>query len=184
MVTWLPTWDLQGTLVQSGKPVRSNQKALSCDSCTLWTHCKCASISNNTYNQYQKRDTLFWMCPRCLASSLPFNDCSAISTDMNLSSTQDSSSSSLAWTPPFLAIFLITLTTIHVAHLNVRSLLSVIDDVIHMIISEGVDVLAITEKWLDKMIADSEVCPNGYNIYRNDRNRKGGGVAFIVSNQL
>ena len=77
------------------KPVRSNQKALSCDSCTLWTHCKCAIISNDTYKQHQKNDTLFWMCPRCLALSLPFNNCSAITIDMNLSCTQNSSLSSI-----------------------------------------------------------------------------------------
>lgn len=105
---------------------------------------------------------------------------------MNSSCTQDSDTSSLSGMNTSIPrrLFNASDSSVHVAHLNVRSLLSVIDDVNHMIVSEGVDVLAITETWLDEMIADSEVCPNGYNIYRNDRNRKGGGVAFIVSNRL
>lgn len=61
---------------------------------------------------------------------------------------------------------------------------AVVDEICHHIVTEGVDILAVTETWLDDSIQDSEICPNGFSILRNDRNRRGGGVAFYISNLL
>ena len=38
------------------KPVRSNQKAVLCDNCNLWCHCKCSSVSASEYAVYQSMD--------------------------------------------------------------------------------------------------------------------------------
>ena len=92
--------------------------------------------------------------------SVPFYDCSTLASDIHTSSV------------------------IRVAHLNCRSLLSAIDDVRRLIVIEGIDILALTETWLDESIDDSEVSLAGYSILRKDRNRRGGGVAFIISNQI
>ena len=60
------------------------------------------------------------------------------------------------------------------AHLNVRSLLSSIDDVVSLISHDNVDILTFSETWLDETINDSELCPiDGYNVIRRDRNRLG-----------
>ena len=48
------------------------------------------------------------------------------------------------------------------------------------------DMLALTETWLDDTISDCEIFPagSGVSLMRSGRNRHGGGVAFVVSNQL
>ena len=73
--------------------------------------------------------------------------------------------------------------TLRIAHLNCHSLLSHKDDVIAMFISAQLDVLAFTETWLDDTVADSEILPSGcgLSLLWMDRNRCGGGVAFLVS---
>ena len=50
--------------------------------------------------------------------------------------------------------------------------------------SNNIDVCFVSETWLNPNISSNFVCPNGYNILRNDRSdsRKGGGVAILYKN--
>ena len=59
--------------------------------------------------------------------------------------------------------------------------------------SESIDVMFVTETWLNSIISDREILPIGYDIYRTDRllGRPGGGVlialkqdTFINCNQI
>ena len=71
-------------------------------------------------------------------------------------------------------------TSVRIGVLNVRSLISSYEEVCLLLVGASMDVLALTETWLE----DSDVCPVGYSIVRKDRNRNGGGVAFIVSERV
>lgn len=44
------------------------------------------------------------------------------------------------------------------------------------------DIFCVTETWLNEMIYNNELLPTDYNIYRNDRGSRGGGVLIAVSN--
>ena len=46
------------------------------------------------------------------------------------------------------------------------------------------DILVVTETWLTKSIADSDVSINSYNIHRIDKNSRGGGVAIYVKDHF
>ena len=48
------------------------------------------------------------------------------------------------------------------------------------------DVLALSETWLDDTMSDVEALPPGCkcSLLRQDRNRHGGGVAFLISNYV
>ena len=67
-----------------------------------------------------------------------------------------------------------------VFHLNCRSLLCHYHDLISYIPSVHTDIIALTETWLSTDIADAEVDIPGYQLFRLDRNRHGGGVAIYV----
>ena len=45
-------------------------------------------------------------------------------------------------------------------------------------------MIAITETWLTENIFDSEILPNQYIIYRNDRQSRGGGVLLAVQTHI
>ncbi|KAJ8273148.1 hypothetical protein GJAV_G00098050 [Gymnothorax javanicus] len=47
-----------------GKPVRTNQRAIQCDVCDLWVHCRFISIDLPTYNRLAESDDP-WCCPSC-----------------------------------------------------------------------------------------------------------------------
>ena len=59
---------------------------------------------------------------------------------------------------------------IRIAHINARSLVSIVDEVSHLLLDEKIDILAITKTWLDDSINDKEACPSNYQIMCKDRN--------------
>ena len=67
--------------------------------------------------------------------------------------------------------------------MNVRSLLPKIDELCAFVSSTPIDIIAITESWLNEDIDNNILSVNGFNIHRNDRSTgRGGGVcAYIFS---
>ena len=52
-----------------------------------------------------------------------------------------------------------------------------------MVLAYRLDVVAVTETWLDGSVYDSEILStNDISIYRNIRDRHGGGVMLLVRN--
>ena len=66
---------------------------------------------------------------------------------------------------------------------NVRPLQAKIDDLQTVVQQNNVDVVAITETWLNSKMNDDLVSLSGYSIVRNDRDhgRRGGGVCSSVA---
>ncbi|XP_019222699.1 uncharacterized protein LOC109204916 [Oreochromis niloticus] len=69
-------------------------------------------------------------------------------------------------------------------HLNVRSLLLKMDMVKIWVKSTDADVVIISETWLTKSITNEDINIYGYNVYRTDRPKKGGGVAIYVKSRF
>ena len=69
-------------------------------------------------------------------------------------------------------------------HLNVSTLLPNIDEVKHLVFSSDIDVLSLNETRLDNSINDQTLNIPNYCLFRNDRNRSGGGVALYIKLSL
>ena len=67
-----------------------------------------------------------------------------------------------------------------IAHLNVRSLLPKINQIRLFLYLSKVDMLCINEAWLDSTVTNKDIRVQDYTIYRNDRNRRGGGALIYV----
>ena len=69
-------------------------------------------------------------------------------------------------------------------HLNIRSLLPKIDEIMNFMPVSNFDIFAVSESWLNDTIIDSEIAIEGYQVYRKDRpNSVGGGVCLYVKNE-
>ncbi len=55
-----------------------------------------------------------------------------------------------------------------VAHINVCSLFPKIDEIRFLLINTKIDILCISEAWLEDTITDSQVKVDGYIIETND----------------
>ena len=58
------------------RPVKSNQRSLLCEDCSLYWHQKCIPEMNITQYTLLISSTIDWFCPNCLSASLPFSSCS------------------------------------------------------------------------------------------------------------
>ena len=68
-----------------------------------------------------------------------------------------------------------------IAHLNIVTLPGHFDEFISLMQDNEFDIMSLSETRLDEYdITDNELCIDDYVLYRNDRNRKGGGVAAYV----
>ncbi|RWS02054.1 hypothetical protein B4U79_19147 [Dinothrombium tinctorium] len=68
-----------------------------------------------------------------------------------------------------------------VMHLNVRSILTKIDEIKTIVNSIAPDIFCISETWLDAEIADFHIGLTGYEIERTDRHkRSGGGLVIFI----
>ena len=134
----------------------------------------------STYVLFQNSEVLSWTCPKCIADVMPFHDCSFLNSSG--SEVSDSMSQCGSIDLPCLS----SPAGLRVAILNCRSLLSVADEVYELFVHQNVDILAVTETWLDSSIADSEIFPymSSVKLVRRDRNCHGGGVAFLLSTKV
>ena len=65
-------------------------------------------------------------------------------------------------------------------HLNIKSLLSKIDELRAIAKKSRATVIGITESKLDETVLDGEINIDGYELVRSDRNRHGGEVAYYI----
>ena len=77
-----------------------------------------------------------------------------------------------------------SISGISIAHLNVCSLLKNIDEIRLLLDEAKINILTMCETRLDGSVSDNEICIDGYNIVRNDRNRNGGGVIMYIRNTV
>lgn len=70
------------------------------------------------------------------------------------------------------------------AHVNIRSLLPKIIDLEHIILSNNIDILTVSETWLNTDINTTSVDINGFRFIRRDRRGRGGGVGVYVRDQI
>ena len=73
---------------------------------------------------------------------------------------------------------------IKIEQLYIRSVTKYIDQLIFILNETCIDILCLNEKRLSRNVLDAEINIEGYDIYRKDRNREGGGVAVYVRNYL
>lgn len=77
---------------------------------------------------------------------------------------------------------------LNICHINVQSLsarsFSKFEELKLTFTQSKADIICFTETWLDNSIADSMICIEGYQLIRNDRNRRGGGICVYFRKGL
>ena len=78
---------------------------------------------------------------------------------------------------------------ITIGHLNIRSLNRKLEEVVRILALGDLEILCISESWLNKSVPDHMIAVNGYNLHRWDRNSDsgkatGGGLLVYYKNHL
>ena len=158
------------------KSVRSNQKGIQCDNYNIWFHCRCICMSTTDYNELGSSDKQ-WLCQACGTPVMAdFSPPTNPGSPKCPPSTDPPSSPDLPQQPKSPGL--------HCYLLNARSIVNKLSNLQALLSTFNIDIIAITETHLSQDILDSEVCPQGYTVFRKDRNRAGGGVMFIVKDAV
>ena len=160
--------------------------ALLCDQCDMWSHCKCSGISKQSYWDYQNLYSFQWLCPRCLSKAMPFYDCSSLVSDSGHSDSRAEPNTSNSDHSVLNIPCNSTSSTIRIAHLNCRSLLSSLSDIHLLILRHDIDILTLSETWLDDTIKDEEICPRnlGFYVFRQASKRWRSGHLNITKSEV
>ena len=71
-----------------------------------------------------------------------------------------------------------------IMYYNARSLIPKYDELFVTMETHNPDMICIVETWLCDDILNSEIALPGYQLYRRDRNRHGGGVLIYVKDHF
>ena len=78
-----------------------------------------------------------------------------------------------------------TTNLLNVEFCNIISIANKVELVKNYISGKDLDLFFLTETWLSSKVSNSDICPNGYNIIRRDRQHlSGGGVLLLHKKQL
>ena len=132
--------------------VLDDHKAVCCDLCESWVHVSCdPSLSGDLYaDMVREPSTDPWFCTICLKLA-----------PVTVTDSHHAAQLSCAC-------------------LNARSVLPKRFDIFAFICTFHIDILAVTETFLDDTISDGEICPGHYQMFRRDRSRHGGGVLIMI----
>ena len=124
--------------------VRSNQRALQCDKCQLWSHTKCAGIADSVYRELQIKDTFSWLCPLCLFAELPATEV----IDCDVRSPETSIDEDML--PLTVEVLEVAFRGLRVLHHNVQGLHSKLDELSQWFSSFASKdvVLCFSETWV------------------------------------
>jgi len=154
------------------EPVSDNDKAICCDGCDSWVHISCdPQMSVTCYDKLVScPDESQWLCPECRSVSMSSEEGVATQpSDVGRKNIAGRSGK---------------VNSISCLYLNSRSVVSKRSDLFAYLCCHHVDVLAITETFLDGSILDAEICPRNYALFRKDRSCHGGGVLLMFRHDL
>ena len=187
------------------RTIARNHRTVDCNSCGGIFHIKCGKVTPTQFKQMKKSDPINWSCPVCIdkpimqgdvnseyLSALPFASVANLSTlvedgfeGLETSGHCDQDSSGDYLTDLMKRLQAGTSKDVRVAHLNVCSLRSNIEELRCLQLLCRFEILAVTETHRDKSVPDSAVNIPGMKFIRLDsKGRKGGGCILYYADQL
>ena len=175
--------DCQEDCGMCGYAVHSKDSAIECDKCKLWIHSKCASVSDAAYTVLQSSNCA-WFCPKCNHTNHSFffpnqdginlkNSFQALTEGFAAKSTKSHRRSTFN-------------RSIGMVSMNINGLRGKKLELQSFLDTEKPEIVALQETKIDSSIKTNELIPDslGYDVYRKDRNDKGGGTMLLIKRFL
>ena len=138
-------------------------------------------MGNKAYNKQRRRTSFQWVCNICRRDDEEIHDKADVTILKESEKPEDASSIKSSN------------RELTIIHLNCRSILNKLEELL-LIIEECLpDIIVLTETWMDDSVPSQACIPEGYSIIRKDRSpefkqkygrNKGGGVAILYRNHI
>ena len=167
--------------------------------CETWSHAKCLGFTNTQFNYYLGNPHIDWICNWCC---LPFKNCSdqEFNADYNTSNEfeilaiiQDqeeeyANNSRMNPTGDVLSRIITSrqkdCRKLLLWHLNINSIQNKFEEVKILVNQLKAQVIFLTETKIDSTYPNSQFKLDGFNLYRQDRRKGGGGIMAFFSSSL
>ena len=177
---------------ECGKQVKSNQDAILCSSCGMWSHAKCLHMTKAGFQYYLDQPHIEWNCVTC---SLPafsdsffeLFDTSGLYEDNNDNEYEISLNENckqITINQELERIRKEYRKECIVASININSLQNKFVEVKEWLEGNLVDILTIQETKIDRTFPNSQFNISGYNLFRRDRKKGGGGIIVYVRDNI
>ena len=175
---------------ECGKGVRSNQDALLCTECNVWSHAKCINLSKAGFKYYLDYPDIEWTCSLC---SLPFRFEQSLVGVENLTqhggegeyANEDVAGYANDLPEPWIIQERKRNTTdLMMVHLNINSCQNKLDDLILLNKELKSHVIFLSETKIDSSYTNTQVALEGYHTYGMDRKKGGGGLMAYFSSKM
>ena len=154
--------------------IKNNTKAIPCDSCKKWFHIECENIAESYYDNLGD-DSFQWICSDCEHMLNIISD--SINNSQNEEDVSDRSDNAKEDSKMYRKKT--TKNKIRFMQVNFQSIKKKTAEVEALVELYDPDVIQGTETWLNEQISTSEIFPDGYTVYRMDRqNDSHGGVVL------
>ena len=170
-------------------------RGVACETCGLWFHATCMNIGSRTYSGLDASD-VSWYCDVCKSpnySTVAF-DLHGVEQD-SVGTPFSTSHFSFHSNDTFAPNHCSTPTRqsqqnknknrpLRIVNINFRSAVGKVASILHMTLSLKPDIIIGSETWFSSYIKSAEIFPQGYKVFRRDRNRNGGGVLLAIAETL
>ena len=170
------------------KPCTSKQPSVACDSCDVWFHQRCLKMNTAIFNNLQN---VSWLCCKCGLPNFSSSLFSQSLSSLNCSNSFESLHSSFVSEPipiststPNSKFKVTKFNGLNTIVINFRSLFKKRAEVSNLLHETKCDVVIGTETWLTSDHKTSELLLNDYDVFRNDRPSRAGGVLIAVKRNL
>ena len=148
--------------------VARNHRFVNCTMCERTCHIKCGGVTPSEYKRMQKMSNIAWSCSLCLLSTMPFANCS-IDSDISavnpMADFNHQTMISTNTTIPNSGSF----CNLSCALINARSLKNKLIEFQTAVYAENLDIIAVTETWLDESVYDKEILSPGHRIGKEQK---------------
>ena len=150
---------------------------MTCTECKRRTHITCSQVSLKEYAQLQQKPSYTTYCTNCLFSFLPDDD---------EASTEDVNIININLDLQVLRHDIIDYRKdnhhdLMIAHLNINSLQNKLDNLKLLNRELKSQVIFLSETKIDSSCKDDQFSMRGYNTFRKDRKKGGGGLMAFIS---
>lgn len=174
---------------ECARTVRNNQDAVLCARCNVWSDAKCLQLSKSSFKYYLQNPEIEWTCSLC---SLPnFSDSFFNDNDSNVSlgseDNMDSTTDLFAVDDAQMDIRQLrdnNRKQCIIANLNINSLPNKFAEIKEWLISNAFDILSVQETKIDRSFPNTQFHVDGYNLFRRDRVKGGGGIAVYIRDTI
>ena len=177
---------------ECGKAVRSNQDVILCAECNIWSHAKCLGLTKAGFKYYLDHPEIDW---KCLLCSLPFR-CenyifeveeenksanSSINNSKEHGEYANEEHLDTQGSQSILAERKNNSSSAFIMHLNINSIQNKFEELKQLNDCLKAHVIVLSETKIDSSYPSSQFSLSGYNMFRKDRKKGGGGLIAYFS---